>query len=87
MTLLERYAQNRTWDEQEQMVLDQLQKVAEEVIAPHAAGYDASGEFPHASMDALNAMGLNAIFVPEAYGGAQMSYRLYLECVLIISQA
>ena len=87
MTLLERYAQNRTWDEQEQMVLDQLQKVAEEVIAPQAAGYDASGEFPAASMDALNAMGLNAIFVPEAYGGAPMSYRLYLECVSIVSEA
>ncbi|MCP5081356.1 MAG: acyl-CoA dehydrogenase [Alphaproteobacteria bacterium] len=87
MTLLERYAQNRIWDEQEQLVLDQLQKVAEEVIAPQAAAYDASGEYPSASMDALNAMGLNAIFVPEAYGGAPMSYRLYLECVSIVSEA
>lgn len=87
MTFLERYAQNRSWDEQEQMVLDQLQKVADEVIAPAAAGYDAAGEYPQASMDALNALGLNAIFVPEAYGGAPMSYRLYLECVSIISEA
>ena len=73
MTLLERYAQNRTWDEQEQMVLDQLQKVAEEAIAPEAAGYDASGEFPASSMAALNDLGLNTIFIPEAYGGAPMS--------------
>ncbi|MEM8689958.1 MAG: acyl-CoA dehydrogenase family protein [Pseudomonadota bacterium] len=87
MTLLDRYAAHRSWDEQEQMVLDQLQKVADEVIAPSAAGYDASGEFPEASMEALNAMGLNAIFVPEAYGGAPMSYGLYLECVSIISEA
>ncbi len=87
MTFLDRYAARRTWDEQEQMVLDQVQKVADEVIAPAAAGYDASGEFPDASMDALNALGLNAIFVPEAYGGAPMSYRLYLECVSIISEA
>ncbi|MEM8648440.1 MAG: acyl-CoA dehydrogenase family protein, partial [Pseudomonadota bacterium] len=87
MTLLDRYAARRTWDEQEQMVLDQVQKVADEVIAPAAAGYDASGEYPEASMDAINAMGLNAIFVPEAYGGAPMSYRLYLECVSIISEA
>ncbi|MEM1198415.1 MAG: acyl-CoA dehydrogenase family protein [Pseudomonadota bacterium] len=87
MTLLDRYAARRTWDEQEQMVLDQVQKVADEVIAPAAAGYDASGEYPEASMDAINAVGLNAIFVPEAYGGAPMSYRLYLECVSIISEA
>jgi alkylation response protein AidB-like acyl-CoA dehydrogenase len=32
-------------------------------------------------------MGMNAIFVPEAYGGAPMSYRLYLECVAILSEA
>lgn len=87
MTLLERFAQNRTWDEQEHMVLDQLQKVADEVIAPGAADYDASGAFPARSMEALNALGLNSIFVPEAYGGAPMSYRLYLECVSIISEA
>ena len=87
MTFLDRYAARRTWDEQEQMVLDQLQKVADEVIAPAAAGHDASGTFPQVSMDALNAMGLNAIFVPEAYGGAPMSYRLYLECVSVISEA
>ena len=31
--------------------------------------------------------GLNAMFVPEAYGGAPMSYAAYLECVREISKA
>ncbi len=87
MTLLERLTANRAWSEDERLVLDQVQRAADEVIAPHAAGYDETGAFPQASMDAVNALGLNAIFVPEAYGGAPMSYRLYLECVSIISEA
>ena len=31
--------------------------------------------------------GLNAMFVPEAYGGAQLSYACYLACVREIAQA
>jgi alkylation response protein AidB-like acyl-CoA dehydrogenase len=31
--------------------------------------------------------GLNAMFVPEAYGGAALSYAAYLECVREISKA
>jgi alkylation response protein AidB-like acyl-CoA dehydrogenase len=30
---------------------------------------------------------LNAMFIPEAYGGAQMSYRAYLDCVRELSKA
>jgi len=87
MTLFDRLQAQRQWSEEERLVLDQVNRAADAVIAPAAAGYDKSSQFPAASIDALNDLGMNAIFVPEAYGGAPMSYRLYLECVSIISAA
>src|SRR3970282_2913505 len=35
----------------------------------------------------INELGLNAMFIPEPYGGAPQSYAAYLECVREISQA
>jgi len=87
MTMFDRLENQRQWQEDERIVLDQLTRVANDIIAPKAAHYDKSGEFPWDNIKALNALGMNAIFVPEAYGGAPMSYRLYLECVSIISEA
>ncbi|MGZ5154180.1 MAG: acyl-CoA dehydrogenase family protein, partial [Burkholderiales bacterium] len=49
--------------------------------------YDRSGEFPWVNIKAINALGLNAMFVPEAYGGAPLSYSAYLACVREISKA
>jgi len=87
MTLFDRLARNRDWSEDERMVLDQLQRVADEVLAPNAQGYDESGEFPWKNVEALNALGLNAIFIPEAHGGAPMRLSVYLEAVKIIAEA
>ncbi len=87
MTILDQIARRRVWAEDERLVLDQVQRVADDIIAPNAERYDRSGEFPWDSVNALNELGLNAIFVPEAYGGAPMRYSLYLECVSIISEA
>ena len=56
-------------------------------IAPRAAEYDRSGEFPWDNIRAINALGLNAMFVPEAYGGAGLGYAAYLACVREISAA
>jgi alkylation response protein AidB-like acyl-CoA dehydrogenase len=87
MTILDQIARRRVWAEDERLVLDQVQRVADDVIAPNAEKYDRSGEFPWDSVNALNDLGLNAIFVPEEYGGAPMRYALYLECVSIVSEA
>ena len=78
MTFLDRLSAKRQWTEEERLVLDQVTRVADEIIAPAAAGYDQSRDYPEDSMAALNELGMNAIFVPEVYGGALMSYRLYL---------
>ena len=87
MNVLEQIAQRRTWNDEERIVLDQVQRVADDIIAPNAARFDKSGEFPWENVEALNGLGMNAIFVPEEYGGAPMRYSLYLECVTIVSEA
>ena len=87
MRIFEQLQRRRGWSEDERIVLDQVRRVAREVIAPAAAELDRSAAFPWDNVKALNQLGLNAIFVPEGYGGAPMSYRLYLECVAIISGA
>ena len=72
---------------EERMLLDSVKALAEDEIAPRAAAYDRSGEFPWDNIRAINALGLNAMFVPEAYGGAGLSYAAYLACVREISNA
>ncbi len=69
------------------MLLDSVRELARDRIAPRAAAYDRSGEFPRDNIDAINALGLNAMFIPEAYGGAPLSYAAYLECVRELSKA
>lgn len=69
------------------MVLDMVQRVADDVISPNATHADETGEFPWISINALNELGLNRLFVPEEYGGTPMRVRLYLEVVKIISEA
>ena len=87
MKVFEQIARRRNWSEDEQAMLDQVRRVADEAIAPVAAEFDRTGAFPWKNVDALNRLGMNAIFVPEAYGGAPAGYRLYLECVSIVSEA
>ncbi|MFA5662903.1 acyl-CoA dehydrogenase family protein [Castellaniella sp.] len=87
MKLFEQLARSRRWDPEERQILEQVQRVADEVIAPNAADIDRTGEFPWENVQALNELGLNMLFVPEAYGGLGMSYALYIEVVSIISEA
>jgi alkylation response protein AidB-like acyl-CoA dehydrogenase len=72
---------------EERQLLDSVKALARDEIAPRAAAYDRSGEFPWDNVQAINALGLNAMFVPEAYGGAELSYAGYLACVREISAA
>ena len=56
-------------------------------IAPRAEHFDRPGEFPWDNVEAINELGLNAMFIPEAYGGAPVSYAAYLACVREITKA
>jgi acyl-CoA dehydrogenase len=72
---------------EERMVLDSVTALARGPIMNRAAGLDREGHFPWDNVTEINALGLNMMFVPEAYGGAPLSYRCYLACVREISSA
>ena len=72
---------------EERQLLESVKALCRDEIAPRAAGYDKSGTFPWDNVRAINALGLNAMFVPEAYGGAGLSYAAYVACVREISAA
>ena len=86
-TVFERLDASLALNEDERMLLDSVRSLAREELAPRAEGYDRSGEFPWDNVNAINTLGLNAMFVPEAYGGAQLSYACYLACVREIAKA
>ncbi|WP_137897209.1 acyl-CoA dehydrogenase family protein [Sphingomonas sp. 2SG] len=86
-TVLDRLAASIPLNDDERMVLDAVRDIAAEVIAPAAAKVDEEGRFPDEGMAAIDALGLNAMFVPEAYGGAPLSYTAYLACLEQISGA
>jgi len=72
---------------EEVQILDSVRALARDQIAPRAEHYDRSAEFPWDNVRGINALGLNAIFVPEAYGGAGLGYAAYLCCVRELSKA
>ncbi|HVC57782.1 MAG TPA: acyl-CoA dehydrogenase family protein, partial [Stellaceae bacterium] len=53
---------------EERLLLDSVTAMARDEIAPRAAQYDRSALFPWENIKAINGLGLNAMFVPEAYG-------------------
>jgi acyl-CoA dehydrogenase len=73
--------------DEERQLLDSVKALTRDEIAPRAAEYDRTAEFPWDNIRAINALGLNAMFVPEAYGGAGLSYAAYVACVREISAA
>ena len=72
---------------EEMQLLDNVESLCRDRIAPRAEHYDRTAEFPWDNVRAINALGLNAMFIPEAYGGAGLSYTAYLACVREISRA
>ncbi len=87
MSLFDRLDAGIALSEDETMLLDSVKALARERLAPRAEAYDRTGEFPWDNVRDINALGLNAMFVPEAYGGAPLSYSCYLACVREISKA
>jgi len=87
MTVLDRLEGQLWLDDTERMLLDSVKRLARESFAPAASEYDRSGAFPWANIRALNELGLNAMFVPESYGGAELGFKAYLACVQEISRA
>ena len=87
MNLIERLESRRERSEEERLVLDSVARLADEVIAPRAAHHDRTAEFPVDNIAAINELGLNAIFVPDAFEGALLPFDTYLECVKLLTRA
>lgn len=87
MNLLERLDASLDFAEDERQVIDSVRRLAVERLQPRAAAYDEKEQFPWENVEDINALGLNSMFIPEAYGGTGLSYSTYLACCREISQA
>jgi acyl-CoA dehydrogenase len=87
MKVFERLDDSLALKDEERMLLESVRTLARDVLAPRAGQYDRAAQFPQDNVKALNALGLNAMFIPEAYGGTPLSYAAYLACVREISKA
>ncbi|MCG6873535.1 MAG: acyl-CoA dehydrogenase family protein [Betaproteobacteria bacterium] len=87
MDVFERLDATLALAEEERLLVDSVRALARDEIAPRAERYDRDAEFPWENVKAINRLGLNAMFIPEAYGGAPLSYAAYLACVREISSA
>ncbi|CAL8479328.1 acyl-CoA dehydrogenase family protein [Caballeronia sp. S22] len=87
MNVLERLDASITLSDEEKMIVDSVKSLAREQIAPRAAEYDRTGAFPWDNIKGINELGLNAMFIPEEYGGAKLSFTCYAACVREISAA
>ncbi len=87
MRIFERLDGAIALSEDERILLDSVRALARDKIAPRAAELDRTASFPWENIAAINALGLNRIFIPEAYGGAGLSFAVYIECVREIAKA
>jgi alkylation response protein AidB-like acyl-CoA dehydrogenase len=69
------------------MIQAAAQDFAREEIAPIAAEFDRSGEFPRDTVAKMGALGLMGIQVPEEYGGAGLDPVAYALAMIEISAA
>lgn len=87
MQVFDRLDRDRDWAEDEAAVIEVVARLAREEIAPRAAELDRDKKFPWANVEAINQLGLNGLFIPEAYGGAPMRYAVYIECARLVAAA
>ncbi len=73
--------------EEQQMIQSAARDFARTEIAPVAAEFDASGEFPLDNIRKMGELGLMGIEVPEAYGGAGLDTIGYVLAMIEICAA
>lgn len=73
--------------EEQEMIQAAARDFARNQIAPVAADFDASGEFPLENIQKMGELGLMGIEVPEAYGGAGLDTVGYVLAMIEISAA
>jgi alkylation response protein AidB-like acyl-CoA dehydrogenase len=73
--------------DEQQLIRDVARRIALEVIAPSAAHFDQSGEFPVENVRVMGKNGLMGIEVPTEYGGAGMDSVAYALAMIEIAAA
>ncbi|MGE4070062.1 MAG: acyl-CoA dehydrogenase family protein [Lysobacterales bacterium] len=78
---------NFSFTEEQLMIQDIARRIAAERIAPIAADFDKSGEFPMETIKVLGENGLMGIEVPQEYGGAGLDSIAYALAMIEIAAA
>jgi alkylation response protein AidB-like acyl-CoA dehydrogenase len=73
--------------EEHRLIRDTARDFAQNEIAPIAAHFDETGEFPRETIKKMGALGLMGIEVPEEYGGAGMDTLAYVLAMIEIAKA
>jgi len=73
--------------EEQQMIQEAAREFAQNEIAPVAAKFDESGEFPYETIRKMGQMGFMGIEVPEEYGGAGLDCLAYVLAMIEIDKA
>ena len=76
-----------TLSDEHEMLVTAVREFAQREIAPVAAAYDESGEFPLDTVRKMGAMGLMGIEMPEEYGGAGMDTLAHVLTMIEIAKA
>ena len=72
--------------DEHKMIRDAARDFARNAIAPIAAQFDESGEFPHETIKKMGEMGFMGIEVPEQYGGAGLDTLSYVLAMVEIAK-
>ena len=78
---------NLTLSDEHKMIQREARRFAQEEIAPIAAQFDETGDFPSETIQMMGEMGFMGIEVPEEYGGAGMDTLAYVLALEEISKA
>jgi len=81
-----RFAFEHILTDEHRMIQQAAREFAEQEIAPVAAQYDESGEFPMETIRKMGEMGFMGIEMPEEYGGAGMDTLAYVLAEMEISK-
>ena len=77
---------NFKFTQEEQAILDMVRKFAQKEVEPLAAELDEEERFPSETWQKLADMGLAGIYLPEEYGGAGLSYLMYIAVAEILAE-
>ncbi|HBV97651.1 MAG: acyl-CoA dehydrogenase [Peptococcaceae bacterium BICA1-7] len=73
--------------DEQKMMRDMVRKLAQNEIAPRAAQYDSSHQFPWENIKKMSELGLMGVPIPEEWGGAGCDFLTYILTIEEISRA